>query len=213
MKCPTSIRHAVLAAALAAFGATTIALPATAHAGIVAPEGRKLDGVAELASHALGVLSTSSANSDMDAYEEERSAIAGAIADRLGIDAGPLRAAWASADLDHQRALLAALSQMGVPYRRNTSKVGVSFDCSGLTTYAWAQAGISLQRSSSAQIRAATQLTPETAQAGDLVWYPGHISMWLGVDRAMVHSPYTGRTVEVTVFSAKKSLKFADPTS
>jgi len=36
-------------------------------------------------------------------------------------------------------ALLSALTQVGVPYRRNMSKVGIGFDCSGLTAYAWAR--------------------------------------------------------------------------
>ena len=88
-------------------------------------------------------------------------------------------------------------SQLGVAYRRNTSKAGEGFDCSGLTTYAWAQAGVTLVRQSAAQIRAAAPRTWETAQAGDLVYYPGHVSMYLGVDRLIVHSPYTGRNVEV----------------
>ena len=40
-----------------------------------------------------------------------------------------------------------ALTQVGVPYHRNTSKVGVGFDCSGLTTYAWGQSGVELAAS------------------------------------------------------------------
>jgi cell wall-associated NlpC family hydrolase len=39
-------------------------------------------------------------------------------------------------------AVSAAMSQQGVPYRYATSSPGVSFDCSGLTHYAWAQAGV-----------------------------------------------------------------------
>ncbi|MEK7426349.1 MAG: NlpC/P60 family protein [Actinomycetota bacterium] len=214
MKRSTSIRHAVLAAAIAAAGIST-ALPTSAHAFAV-EQGRRIDDpVAQQASQALALLNEATETGDAKvqaAYEKARAEIAVAIAARIGSDVLPLSAAWANADVVHQRALMAALGQLGVPYRRNTSKPGVSFDCSGLTTYAWAQAGYSLQRSSAAQIRTAAAITIETAQAGDLVYYPGHISMWLGVDRAMVHSPQTGRTVEVDVFSAKKRLRFADPT-
>ena len=68
--------------------------------------------------------------------------IAVTVAERLGLDAEALESAWRNADFAHQEALMAAFSQLGVPYRHNTSKAGVGFDCSGLTTYAWAQAGV-----------------------------------------------------------------------
>ena len=109
-------------------------------------------------------------------------------------------------------ALAAALSQLGVAYRRNTSKPGVGFDCSGLTSYAWAQAGFDLARQSTAQIRAAAPRDLETAMAGDLVQYPGHVMMYLGVDRAVVHAVMPGRPVEVDVVKARRNLKFGDPT-
>ena len=92
--------------------------------------------------------------------------------------------AWASADVEHQKALLAALTQLGVPTGRTRRKPGVGFDCSGLTTYAWAEAGVSLPRQSGAQITAAAERDEDTAEAGDLVYYPGHVMMYLGVDDA-----------------------------
>ena len=51
-----------------------------------------------------------------------------------------------------------------------------------------------------------------TAQAGDLVQYPGHVMIWLGVDRAIVHAPYSGRTVEVDSFSTRRNVRYGDPT-
>ena len=45
-------------------------------------------------------------------------------------------------------AIQAAQGQLGVSYRYATSKPGVSFDCSGLTHYAWGQAGVYLPRNS-----------------------------------------------------------------
>ena len=51
-------------------------------------------------------------------------------------------------------AVQAALGQQGVPYRYATSNPGVSFDCSGLTHYAWGQAGVYLPRNSRAQAAA-----------------------------------------------------------
>ena len=45
-------------------------------------------------------------------------------------------------------AIQAAMAQQGVPYRFAASSPGVAFDCSGLTAYAWAQAGVGLPHQS-----------------------------------------------------------------
>jgi cell wall-associated NlpC family hydrolase len=124
-----------------------------------------------------------------------------------------MRGAWAKADTSHQVALIAALTQLGTPYRRNTSKPGIGFDCSGLTTFAWGQAGVGLFRQSGTQIKNAKAVTRETAQAGDLVYYPGHVMLYLGVGNAIIHAPYTGRNVEVGFISKSKvtSVRFGNP--
>jgi hypothetical protein len=145
-------------------------------------------------------------------YVAERDWLAAGIALRIGADPEHMQWAWAIADEAHQRALLGGLTQLGVPYRRNTSNPGHGFDCSGLTTFAWAHAGVSITRQSAAQIRAAAPRDWSTAQAGDLVYYPGHVSMWLGVGKAILHSPQTGKRVEVKFQSGNKSLRLGDPT-
>lgn len=144
-------------------------------------------------------------------YKATRDGIADEIANRLAIDAGTLRQVWDIADVPHQMALMAAFTQLGVPYHRNQSKPGEGFDCSGLTTYAWGVAGTTLTRQSASQIRAAAARTKETAQAGDLVYYPGHAMLYLGVDYAIVHAPYSGRTVEVDVIGRRRSVRFGNP--
>src|SRR5439155_9212297 len=45
----------------------------------------------------------------------------------------------------------AAYSALGVPYKWGGSNPDEGFDCSGLTMWSWAQAGVSLPHSSSAQ--------------------------------------------------------------
>lgn len=139
-----------------------------------------------------------------------------AVATTLGVDGAALEQAWLRADQPHQIALLSALTQVGVPYRRNTSKVGVGFDCSGLTSFAWGQTGVELARHSTTQLRDAAPRSIDTAQAGDLVYYPGHVMLWLGVDNLIVHAPQTGRNVEVGHFSSRRvsvrNVKFGDPT-
>lgn len=58
-----------------------------------------------------------------------------------------------------------------------------SFDCSGLTMMAYAQAGIQLEHSSSAQLLAGDHIPASEAQPGDLLWWPGHIAIYTGGGR------------------------------
>ena len=124
-----------------------------------------------------------------------------------------MRVSWSTADSNHQVALLAAFTQLGTKYRRNASTPGVAFDCSGLTSWAWGQAGTQLFRQSRTQIRSSEPVTRETAQAGDLVYYPGHVMMYLGVDNAIIHAPFTGRNIELGFVSKRKadSALYGDP--
>lgn len=138
---------------------------------------------------------------------------ANAVAATLEVDGGVLLRTWLAADQPHQVALLSALTQVGVPYHRNASKAGVGFDCSGLAAFAWGQTGVELARNSGAQLRNAAARTRETAQAGDLVYYPGHVMLWLGVDNLIVHAPQRGRDVEVGHVTDRRvrRLKFGNP--
>jgi cell wall-associated NlpC family hydrolase len=148
-------------------------------------------------------------------YAYYRGQTARLAATEIGYSADKMADAWASTPVEHQRAVLAAMTQVGVPYRRNTSSEGVGFDCSGLTTYAWAKPGVTLFRQSGSQISNAKRLDRSTARAGDLVHYPGHIMMYLGVDDAIIHSVMTGRTVELDTISARRSssVSFGDPSA
>ena len=135
-------------------------------------------------------------------------------AKRLALDPDELEDAWADSDLNHQTALLAALTQVGVPYKKFARKPGIGFDCSGLTSFAWGQAGFNIPHNSTRQIRAADPRTKDTAQAGDLLRYPGHVMMWLGVGQAVIHSPQPRQFVEVKILNTRtmKRSTFGDPT-
>ena len=150
----------------------------------------------------------------LTAYALERDARRRARSPRGSGSTRPLlQAAWARADATHQQALLGALTQLGVPYRRNTSKPGEGFDCSGLTTFAWARPASRCTRQSAAQIRAAgaahvrdrpgrrpRATTPATCRCGSA-----------STGRSST-APYTGRNVEVKIQGGNKSLRFGDPT-
>ena len=146
-------------------------------------------------------------------YVALRSQVATLVAMRLSISVSGLSEAWARADAEHQIAVLAAVSQLGVPYRRFAMQPGVALDCSGLTTFAWGEAGFSLQRNSTQQMRSAEPRNILTAQAGDLVRYPGHIMMWLGSGLGVIHSPEPGRSVELKVLGSYglRRSTFGDP--
>ena len=197
------------------FGAiATAGSSATAGPAAVESRVREDDPVGDIAITALSDLQSYQATGDQSTlaqYGILRDGIATALAGRLGVDPSRMISAWQAADLSHQMALMAAFTQLGVPYHSMMSKANEGFDCSGLTTYSWGIAGVTLTRQSGAQIRAAAARTQATAMAGDLVYYPGHVMLWLGVDQTIVHAPYTGRNVEVDTVTKRRSLRFGNP--
>jgi cell wall-associated NlpC family hydrolase len=142
-------------------------------------------------------------------YNRARREAARATAIALHLDPRKMRRRWAAAGHRRQIAVLAALSQLGVEYRRYSSDPNVGFDCSGLTSWAWRRAGLSIPRSSSDQISAAVPRRRVTARAGDLVYYPGHVSLYLGVAGAIVHASDPEDDVELAYIG--RSVRWGDP--
>lgn len=142
-----------------------------------------------------------------------RDAIAAEAALRVEGDPVRMKAAWRAADATHQLVLMSAFTQLGTPYRSRARTPGRGFDCSGLTSWTWAQVGVQLERVSRDQIRTVPERSRETAQAGDLIYYPGHVSLYLGVDNFIVHAPYSGRSVEFGHISNRRtnSVRFGNP--
>jgi cell wall-associated NlpC family hydrolase len=78
------------------------------------------------------------------------------------------------------KAVRAALTQLGVPYVWGGTAPGQGLDCSGLTQYAYGEAGLDIPRTSQeqdigAEVPSADQLLP-----GDLVCWEGHVAMYIG---------------------------------
>jgi peptidoglycan DL-endopeptidase CwlO len=110
-------------------------------------------------------------------------------------------------------AVQAALAQQGVPYRYATSSPGVGFDCSGLTAYAWGQAGVGLPHQSGAQFGSVPRVAIDQAQPGDLLFFYSpisHVSIYLG-NGMQVHAPNTGKTVTVAAVNWGKVVGVGRP--
>ena len=110
-------------------------------------------------------------------------------------------------------AVKAALGQIGVPYRYATALPGVSFDCSGLTYDAWAQAGVVLPRNSRMQSNALPSVPKTDAKPGDLIFYYNpisHVGLYLG-DGQMVHAPALGKNVSITSVNWAKVVDVGRP--
>ena len=56
-------------------------------------------------------------------------------------------------------------------------------------------------------------MTAEDAQPGDLVWRPGHVALYLGVEGAIIQAPRTGRNVEIHIVDERiwSWSRFANP--
>jgi cell wall-associated NlpC family hydrolase len=88
-----------------------------------------------------------------------------------------------------------ASSLVGIPYvYGGTTPSG--FDCSGFTSYVYAQAGMTIPRTSTAQRDAGTVVSRDQAQPGDLIWSPGHIAIYAG-GNLQVDAPVPGKTIQI----------------
>jgi cell wall-associated NlpC family hydrolase len=191
----------------------TVAVTVQIGDGVDAARRTSSETIASEASHAVEALDAWERTPnpvDYVRFVQSREQTATMTARALDVTPGVLRRAWADASAEKQHAVLAAVSQLGVPYKSITSNPGVSFDCSGLTIWAFSEAGVELPRVSRDQIRAAESVDRDDAGAGDLMYYPGHVGIYVGAG-LYVHSPEPGHSVEVTHLP-DRSLDFGDPT-
>jgi cell wall-associated NlpC family hydrolase len=95
-------------------------------------------------------------------------------------------------------ALAYAQRKLGSPYVWGATGPN-AFDCSGLVQAAYRSAGVSLPRTTYAQIGAGQRVSRSQLRPGDLVFfYPGvtHVGMYIG-DGKMIHAPNPSAPVRV----------------
>ena len=93
-----------------------------------------------------------------------------------------------------QRVAWYVQSRLGKPYCWGGTGPGC-YDCSGLTYMAWKSVGKSIPRTSTAQHKGLPRVSLERLAAGDILWRPGHVGMYVGNGWA-IHAPGRGKPVQ-----------------
>lgn len=135
------------------------------------------------------------------AAQERIAAAAAASGAALPVAAGTSPISMAAPSEASGAALDFALAQIGKPYAWGSAGPD-GFDCSGLTSAAYAHAGIKLPRNSAAQAGAGTPVAISDLQPGDLVFFNSpvsHVGMYVG-DGMMVHASKPGDTIKIAKF-------------
>jgi cell wall-associated NlpC family hydrolase len=104
------------------------------------------------------------------------------------------------------RAVEVATAQVGKPYQWGGNGPA-SFDCSGLTRFAWSAAGVNLPRTSRDQYSGTQRISRSDLQPGDLIFSHSpvsHVAMYIGGGK-VVEAPYSGNTVRISSTGLSRS--------
>ncbi len=97
-----------------------------------------------------------------------------------------------------------AKQYLGTSYVYGGSSPETGFDCSGLTQYSFAQAGISIPRVSSEQAASGIEVPYAQLRIGDLVAFyspVSHVGIYIG-NGQFIHAPHTGDVVKISSLSS-----------
>lgn len=217
----SSLDSGSLSLAATAIGAAAAIVGAAQpnHTGLTQEE---IDAFAQGSSQLAALQGSGNTNTDDDALTGEVSDVLGGLktTDDVTEEATDVLGN-ADRNAKIEAVIARAQSQIGVPYAwgggdangptkgirdggvadsyGDYNKVG--FDCSGLTLYAFAGAGISLPHYTGYQYQKGTQVPVSQMQRGDLIFYgPGgsqHVAIYLG-DGTMIEAPQSGSNVQIS---------------
>lgn len=135
---------------------------------------------------------------DEAAYRSQVKWLNSAAAAQLGGDGSGGSSESGQATAAGARAVRFASAQIGKPYEWG-AQGPATFDCSGLTSQAWAAAGRAIPRTSQAQWAGLPRVPVNRMRPGDLIIYfadASHVGIYVG-GGAMVHAPRPGRNITV----------------
>ena len=87
---------------------------------------------------------------------------------------------------------------LGNPYVPGGTSLTNGADCSGFTMSVFRQFGINLPRNSYAQSQVGTAVSYDQARAGDLIYYGGHVGIYMG-DGRIVHASTQKTGIKISV--------------
>ncbi|WP_405584684.1 NlpC/P60 family protein [Streptomyces sp. NBC_01092] len=114
------------------------------------------------------------------------------------LDSGALKDVKGKASEQGRKAVKYAGAQLGKLYEWG-AEGPKTYDCSGLTSQAWASAGSGIPRTSQEQWKQLKRIDIKDMRPGDLIIYnddASHVAMYIG-DGAIIHAPRPGRTVTI----------------
>ncbi|MFJ4242378.1 NlpC/P60 family protein [Streptomyces iakyrus] len=114
--------------------------------------------------------------------------------------------------VEGRRAVRYAVRQLGKPYEWG-AEGPKTYDCSGLTSQAWAEAGAPVPRTSQEQWKRLRRIPLDELRPGDLVVYfekATHVALYLG-DGMVVQAPRPGAKVKVSPIAANPVLGAVRP--
>ncbi|MFD7924860.1 NlpC/P60 family protein [Streptomyces sp. NPDC059742] len=144
----------------------------------------------------------------LDAKEAENTA----AAQRDLVGSGRLPARTGTPTAAGGAALTYAAAQIGKPYVWGAAGPG-AFDCSGLTSQAWAHAGRTIPRTSQEQWAQLPKVPLNRLRPGDLVVYfpkATHVGLYVG-DGKVIQAPRPGALVKVSPIAANPLLGAVRP--
>jgi cell wall-associated NlpC family hydrolase len=115
-----------------------------------------------------------------------------------------------------QAAVAWALTQTGLPYLLGGTGPD-AYDCSGLTSVAWATQGIPITRTSRSQYTRVLKITYQELRPGDLVFWANdvtnpdsiyHVAMWIGGGK-IVEATHPGKLSQVSAMRWSGAMPYA----